>query len=253
MSASASHEFDDRVAIVTGAASGVGLATTELLLGRGARVVAHDLSSQVGELEERYPGRVAAVIGDVADESTATQNVATALDRFGRLDLLVNNAGRTLNKPLPDTTAEEWDRVLAVNARGSFLQTRAAFGAMRDAGHGGVILFVASYAATVALPEGSAYAASKGAIAQLMKVAAIEGAPLGIRANAVAPGVIDTTFLNTIRPDGQEYLRSFGSAHPLGRIAQPNEIAESLLFLASDHAAFITGALVPVDGGYTAQ
>jgi NAD(P)-dependent dehydrogenase (short-subunit alcohol dehydrogenase family) len=246
-------EFQDQVAIVTGAAAGVGLATTELLLERGARVVAQDRALSVTELETRYPGRVAAVVGDVADEAIAVRNVATALERFGRLDVLINNAGRTLNQPLTETTSADWDDVLRVNARGNFLQSREVFRALRNAGVGGAIVSVASYAATVALPEGSAYAASKGAVAQLMKVVAIEGAPHAIRANAVAPGVIDTGFLDTIRPDGQEYLRTFGHAHPLGRIAQPSEIAEAILYLASARASFITGALLPVDGGFTAQ
>ncbi len=244
-------EFQGRTAIVTGAAGGVGHATMDLLLERGANVVAHDLDPAVRDLSARNPERVAAVVGDVADETIAALNVATALERFGRLDVLVNNAGRTLNKPLIDTTVADWDSILTTNARGAFVQSREAMKAMQSARRGSIVT-VASYAATVALPEGAAYTASKGAISQLMKVVAVEGAPFGIRANAVAPGVIDTGFLNDIRPDGQEYLRTFGHTHPLGRIAQPSEIAEAILFLAPDRASFITGALLPVDGGYTA-
>jgi NAD(P)-dependent dehydrogenase (short-subunit alcohol dehydrogenase family) len=245
------REFAGRTAIVTGAAGGVGRATIDLLLERGANVVAHDISDTVRELKVRNPDRVASVVGDVADEIIAARNVSTALERFGRLDVLVNNAGRTLNKPLVETTVADWDRILTTNARGAFVQSREAMKVMQDARRGSIVT-VASYTATVALPEGAAYTASKGAISQLMKVVAIEGAPFGIRANAVAPGVIDTGFLDDIRPDGQEYLRTFGHTHPLGRIAQPSEIAEAILFLASDRASFITGALLPVDGGYTA-
>lgn len=244
-------EFQGRTAIVTGAAGGVGQATVDLLVERGANVVAHDLADMVRALETRHPRRVVAVLGDVADETVAALNVATAIEHFGRLDVLVNNAGRTLNKPLIDTTVADWDRILTTNARGAFVQSREAMRAMQDSRRGSIVT-VASYTATVALPEGAAYTASKGAISQLMKVVAIEGAPFGIRANAVAPGVIDTGFLDDLRPDGQEYLRTFGHTHPLGRIAQPAEVAEAILFLASDRASFITGALLPVDGGYTA-
>ena len=245
------RDFHDQTAIVTGAGGGVGRAIIELLLDRGARVVAQDIDDSIRVLAERHPEAVVAIVGDVADEDVADHAVEAAVDRFGRLDVLVNNAGKTLNKPLVDTLAEDWDDVMRVNARGAFVQTRAALRVMQQARSGSIVT-VASYAATVALPEGSAYSASKGAIAQLMKVTAVEGAPYGIRSNAVAPGVVDTGFLNKIRPDGQEYLRTFGSAHPLGRIAQPNEVAEAVLFLASDRASFITGALLPVDGGFTA-
>ncbi len=248
---SAQHEFQDRAALVTGASGGVGRATVELLLERGCTVVAQDIDDAVRALAEQHPDRVAVLVGDVADEDVAARGVAIALDRFGRLDVLVNNAGRTLNRPLVETTVEDWEAILRVNARGAFVQTRAALRVMQAARSGSIVT-VASYAATVALPEGSAYSASKGAITQLMKVAAVEGAPYGVRSNAVAPGVIDTGFLDDLRPDGQEYLRSFGHAHPLGRIAQPREVAEAILFLASDRASFITGALLPVDGGFTA-
>ncbi|GAB7036748.1 MULTISPECIES: SDR family NAD(P)-dependent oxidoreductase [Catenuloplanes] len=248
----ADQEFDGRVAIVTGAAGGLGRATVSLLLERGARVVAHDLDPAVRELEEAGPGLVTAVVGDVTDETTADHAVTVALERYGRLDVLVGNAGRTLNKPVGETTVADWDRIMTINVRGNFVFSRAAYRQMTAEGAGAIVL-VASYTATVALPEGSAYSASKGALAQLMKVLAIEGAPAGVRANAVAPGVIDTGFLNDIRPDGQEYLRTFGDFHPLGRIAQPAEVAEAILFLASDRASFITGALLPVDGGVTAR
>ncbi len=243
-------EFAGKTALVTGAARGVGKETVALLHARGARVVAVDLRPDVMTLRDEFPG-VFTMRGDITREESAVHAVRSALDAFGGLDILVNNAGRTLNKPVTETTAEEWDAVMAVNARGSFLFAREAFRAMRSRG-GGAIVSTGSYAGTVALPEGAAYSASKGALAQLTKVLAVEGGPLGIRANLVAAGVIETDFLDTIRPDSRAYLASFADAQPLGRVAQPEEIAEVLCFLASPRSSFITGAVVPADGGFTA-
>ncbi|PJM98480.1 short-chain dehydrogenase [Streptomyces sp. CB01201] len=243
-------EFAGKAALVTGAARGVGKETVVLLHARGARVVAVDLRADVTTLQDEFPG-VLVMRGDITREETAVRAVRAALDAFAGLDILVNNAGRTLNKPITETTAEDWDTVMAVNARGSFLFAREAFQAMRSRG-GGSIVSTGFSAGTVALPEGAAYSASKGALAQLTKVLAVEGGPWGIRANLVAAGVIETDFLDTIRPDSRAYLASFADAQPLGRVAQPEEIAEVLCFLASPRSSFITGAVVPADGGFTA-
>lgn len=243
--------LDGAVAVVTGAARGVGRATVAWLHARGARVVAGDVRPEVGALEDEFDG-VATLVGDVAEEATARRAVELARTRFGRLDVLVNNAGRTLNKPFTETTAEDWDALMAVNVRGAFLHAREAFRAMREQGGGGAIVNVGSYTCTVALPEGSAYTASKGALAQLTKVVALEGGPHGIRANVVAPGVIETDLLDDARDDGRAYLRSFATAHPLGRVAQPAEIAEIIGFLASARSGFMTGSVVAADGGFTA-
>ncbi|CAL9672029.1 Dihydroanticapsin 7-dehydrogenase [Streptomyces sp. enrichment culture] len=243
-------EFAGKVALVTGGARGVGRETVALLSARGARVVAVDLRPETEDLPKEFPG-VLTVTGDVTREETAVGAVRKAVDAFGRLDILVNNAGRTVNKPVTDTTAEDWDAVMAVNARGSFFFAREAFGAMR-AGGGGAIVSTGSYAGSVGLPEGAAYSASKGALAQLTKVLAVEGGPLGIRANLVAAGVIESDFLDTFRSDSRAYLASFAGAQPLGRVAQPAEIAEVLCFLASPRSSFVTGAVVAADGGFTA-
>ncbi|MHC5256605.1 SDR family NAD(P)-dependent oxidoreductase [Streptomyces sp. UC4497] len=248
--ASESAEFAGKTALVTGAARGVGKATVALLHARGARVVALDLRPDITALPDEFPG-VLAVPGDITQEETAVHAVQSALDTFGGLDILVNNAGRTLNKPLTETTAEDWDAVMDVNARGAFFCTREAFRAMKRRG-GGAIVSTGSYTCTVALPEGAAYSASKGALAQLTKVLAVEGGPVGIRANLVAAGVIETDFLDTFRSDSRAYLASFADAQPLGRVAQPEEIAEVLCFLASPRSSFITGAVVAADGGFTA-
>ncbi len=244
-----SWSLDGQVAVVTGAARGIGRATVDLLNARGARVVATDASDAVKSLES--PG-VATLIGDVGDEEVARRTMALAEQRFGRLDILVNNAGRTLNKPLVDTTADDWDAVLTTNARGNFVHSREAVKAMLASG-GGAIVSVVSVVASVAMKELSAYAASKGAITQLTKVIAVEYGDRGIRANAVAPGVVETDILqSTGVQDSRATLAGYGDAHPIGRVAQSGEIAEVIAFLASPASSFMTGALVMVDGGYTA-
>ena len=238
-----------KVAIVTGAARGIGQATVDLLRARGALLVASDLSEAVRELDS---AGIATIVGDVADEEVAKRTMALATERFGRLDILVNNAGRTLNKPLLETSVEEWDAVLATNARGNFVHSREAIRVMAASG-GGVIVSVVSVVPSVAMKVLAAYAASKGAITQLMKVIAAEYGAQGIRANAVAPGVVETDILqSTGFADSRGTLAGHGDAHPIGRVAQASEIAEVIAFLASPASSFMTGALVMADGGYTA-
>ncbi|CAL9496261.1 MULTISPECIES: SDR family NAD(P)-dependent oxidoreductase [unclassified Streptomyces] len=249
----ASWDLTGRVAVVTGAARGIGRATAALLHARGARLVVTDRSAAVEELAAEDPGAIAALVGDVADEDHARATATLAADRFGSLDILVNNAGRTLNKPVTETTADDFDAILRVNARGNFLQAREAFRVMEAAGRGGAIVSVASVSSVVAFATQTAYAASKGALAQITRVLAIEGGPLGIRSNAVLPGVIDTDIMDGVVDNGREMLASFGPAHPLGRIGRPEEVAEAIAFLVSDAASFVTGALLTADGGWTAQ
>lgn len=240
--------FEGQVAVVTGAARGIGRACVAALSARGAHIVASDHSPSVRELESC---NVATLVGDVSLEDTAIATLALAMRRFGRVDILVNNAGRTLNKSLLETSVDDWEAIMAVNARGSFLHAREAVRAMLQGG-GGVIVNIASIASTVALKDTSAYAASKGAVAQLTKVIAAEYGALGIRANAVAPGVVETDILEDIVPDSRATLRSYDAAHPIGRVGQAHEVAEVVAFLASPASSFMTGAIVAADGGYTA-
>ena len=244
-----SWSLDGKVAIVTGAARGIGRATAELLRARGACVVATDHSEAVHALNAEG---FATLTGDVADEAVARHTVSLAVERFGRLDILVNNAGRTLNKPLVETSVADWDAVMTTNARGAFVHSREAVRAMAASG-GGAIVSVVSVVAQVAMKDLSAYAASKGAITQLVKVIAAEYGRQGIRANAVAPGVVETDILrSTGVEDSRATLATYGDAHPIGRVGQPSEIAEVIAFLGSPASSFMTGALVMADGGYTA-
>ncbi|WP_312407282.1 SDR family oxidoreductase [Rhizobium sp.] len=191
------------------------------------------------------------VCGDVSEEATAIGTIALSIQRFGSIDILVNNAGRTMNKPLIDMSAADWDAIMAINARGNFLHSREAVRAMIGMG-GGAIVNVASIVSAVGMKDTAVYAASKGAITQLTKVVAVEYGDRGIRANAVAPGVVETDILEGIVENSKVTLASYGGAHPIGRVAQPIDIAEVIAFLASPASSFITGALVMADGGYTA-
>ena len=242
-------EFEGKVAIVTGAASGIGRATATLLHERGASVVAEDIKPKVDELT-RDNERIATIVGDVSSEETAKRAVALAVERFGKVDILVNNAARIINKLIVDMTAEDWDSIMAVNVRGWFLHSREALRAMIP-NRSGSIVNVGSYACYYTFPQIAAYAASKGAIAQLTRTTALENIPHGIRVNAVGAGNVITGLLDDVRPDGREFLSEHGKHAPIGRAAQPEEIAEIIAFLASDRASFIVGSIVMADGGYS--
>jgi len=246
-----SDELAGAVAIVTGAAGGVGRATVELLTARGASVVAEDVNPGVGELEDE---QVATLQGDVAELDTARRAVALAKTRFGGLHVVVNNAGRFLLKPTVDTTDDDWDELLRVNVRGAFLHCREALPALSEHGDGRIVN-VASISGTIGLPGQTAYCTTKGAIVQLTRQLAIEHAPR-VRVNAVAPGAIDTGFMDETLaavPDREKTMATIAAEHPLGRIARAEEIAEVIAFLASPRSSIITGAILMADGGFTAQ
>lgn len=246
-STSSSHAapFAGRVAIVTGAASGIGLATVELLHRQGARVVAVSLGDDVNALAR---DGVVPLVADVAQEASASRAVRTALEQFGRLDILVNNAGIIMSKPVIETSLDEWNQILAVNATGAFLFSRAAMRPMMAAGTGAIIN-IGSYACYQAFPNIAAYAASKGALAQLTRTLALEAIGYGIRVNAVGSGDAVTNITNAIQPDGPAFLAEHGRKAPIGRAARPEEIAEVVAFLASDRASYMVGAVVMADGG----
>ena len=247
-----STEMQNRVVIVTGAAGGVGQAVVRMIRERGGQVVAEDLSESVTSLFADDNG-VATLVGDVAESSVADQAVALAIEKFGHLDGLVNNAGRFHNKSISDTTVEEWDSLMITNVRGGFVHTRQALPALTETA--GSIVNVASISGLNGFPNQHLYTATKGAIVQLTRTSAIEFAPVNIRVNAVAPGAIDTGFMDEAmagNPDIEGTMKAIAASHPLNRIASPDEVAEAIVFLLSDRSRAITGVILPVDGGYTA-
>ena len=249
-----------KVAIITGASSGIGLATVAAFLEAGAAGVVgvflpSDSHSELDHYATQYGGRLEQVAGDVGLESTAKQFSEKALDRFGRIDVLVNNAGTSVVKPIHEVTPEEWDRVMNTNVKSIYWASRYVVPVMMKQG-GGVILNTGSISGRVGLPLQGAYAPSKGAVHQMTRQMAIEYAPYQIRVNAVCPGTVDTPLVNrSARASGdpEAFWQRLRKGHPIGRVASPMEIARVFVFLASDDASFFTGATVFADGGFTAQ
>ena len=251
--------LDGKIAIVTGGASGFGRATVLRFAREGARVVVVDLDEPRGAAVVDELGDVARlVVGDVSALGTAEAAVAVARDELGGLDVLVNNAGIVQgdDRDTWDTTEEKWDTVLQVNLRSVFVCSKAAIPVMLELG-GGSIVNVASIAASVCT-GGAAYAASKGAIVSYTRHTARELARRGVRMNAVSPGFMRTP-MTTGERDGldeaaqEERVAGFASHLPMKRMGAMDDIADAILFLASDEASYITGQEVIVDGGYVVR
>ena len=234
-------------AIVTGAASGIGLAIAQQFIREGARVVVEDIDPKI-ETQFADDENVAALVADVGKEESAMAAVDLAKRRFGKVDILVNNAARIVYKPAVEMTLADWNSILDVTSTGVFLHSREALKAMIP-NKSGAIINIGSYACAQTFPGISAYAAAKGALAQITRTFALEAIEHGIRVNAIGAGDVVTNLLNTFREDGREFLAQHGKNAPIKRAAQPEEIAEVAAFLASDKASFIVGAVVMADGG----
>jgi NAD(P)-dependent dehydrogenase (short-subunit alcohol dehydrogenase family) len=243
--------LDGRVAIITGASTGIGYAAAQRFLAEGAFVGIMSrredrLAAAAQSLGE--PQRVLALAGDVAEQADVDRLVSGTLDRFGHLDVAVSNAGIHRLTPFLEVTDGEWDEVMHINLRGSFLLCRSASQVMRDQGRGGSIVLVASTNGFVAEPGMAAYNASKGGLLMLVRSMAVDLAPYRIRVNAVAPGTVLSEITRPMLAGGF----SFGSI-PLRRVGDAEEVAAPILFLATDEASYITGATLVVDGGQTAM
>jgi NAD(P)-dependent dehydrogenase (short-subunit alcohol dehydrogenase family) len=244
-------EGTQKVALVTGAARGIGLATAKRFLADGWRVALLDIDSQtLNRTHATLPsGEVIAICCDVADAAGVAGAVARVEREFGRLDALVNNAGIAIFKPILDLTYEDWSRVLAVNLTGPFLCVQAAAPLMRDSG-GGAIVNITSISGLRASTLRTAYGTSKAGLAHLTQQQAIELASIGIRVNAVAPGPVDTAMAKAVHTP--EIRAAYHDAIPLNRYGLEQELAEMIFFLCSDRASYITGQTIAVDGGFEA-
>lgn len=248
--------LEGRVAIITGAASGIGLASARLFTEEGAHVVLADVNA------ERLAGAVKSIDSsekrafgmaiDVSDGSQVAALVKATVDRFGRLDVMFSNAGISSRFNVVDMPEDAFDRVISVNLRGGFLCAKHAIPAMIASG-GGSLIFTASELALVGTENAAAYCASKTGLVGMTRAIAVDHAAQGIRVNCLCPGPVDTPLLHGERPNPQEHERSIIERMPVKRIGRPEELARAALFLASDDSSFMTGTMLVVDGGVTAQ
>jgi 3-oxoacyl-[acyl-carrier protein] reductase len=242
--------LDGKIALVTGAGSGIGKCIAESFAREGARVALADIDGDAAKSAARKIGNNAIALRcDVSKKPDVDGMVEETLAAFGALDILVNNAGAThVNKPILEIFEAEYDRIFAINVKGVFLASQAAVPALRKRG-GGVIINIGSTAGLRPRPGLSAYNATKGAVHVLTKSLAVELAPDGIRVCAIAPGATETPLLPSFLGPAPGMREKFIATIPLGRLALPQDIADAALFLASAEAKFLTGNIMEVDGG----
>jgi NAD(P)-dependent dehydrogenase (short-subunit alcohol dehydrogenase family) len=250
-----------KVAVITGGTSGIGLASVELFVAEGARVAVGDIQDGLGAaLQSRFPNDVLYVHTDVTDDAAVGALVKAAVDRFGRLDIMFNNAGAGGDfAPMTELSGPGLDRTIAINTNSVLYGHKHAANQFKKQGSGGSIISTASAAGLQGGWSGAAYTIAKHAVIGVVRQAVTELAPLGIRSNAICPGVIMTPIMASAfgvpMDRADEFLdflsARFANVHPIGRTGRPRDIAEVAAFLASDAASFMTGAVLPVDGGAT--
>ena len=247
--------LEDKVALISGGARGMGAVEATLFAREGAKVVIGDIREEDGRQVEAQiaeaGGECLFIFLDVTRESSWAEAVDSTVARFGKLDILINNAGIFPMEKVEETTSESWDLVMDTNAKGVFLGTKAAIPAMRQAG-GGSIINLSSIAGLVGSTYSASYNASKGAVRLFTKSTAIQYAREGIRANSIHPGLIDTLMAADLLADADLRKRRIATT-PLGRVGTSEEVAYGALYLASDESSFVTGSELVIAGGFTAQ
>lgn len=249
------QDFTERVALVTGAASGMGAATAKLLAARGALVIVVDRNQALGAEIAAELGSTPAIVGDVSDPAFCQTAVSSTIERHGRLDILVNCAGIIVRADAGGTSDEDWRRIIDVNIGGVFFMSRAAVSVMQEQQQGVIVNF-GSIWGDVGAAGVVAYCATKGAVHQITRAMALDHVRDGIRINAVAPGEVNTPMLafgRSAAPSAADLQKLADENIPLQRLAEPIEIARVVTFLASDAASYMTGTIVTVDGGYSAH
>jgi NAD(P)-dependent dehydrogenase (short-subunit alcohol dehydrogenase family) len=250
------ERLEGKRAIVTGAGAGIGRAIALRLASEGARVVLADVDEQAAEnVADEIEGETLARQTDVTRADEVEAPVRSTLEEWGGLDVMVNNAGIGVAATAPDTSEEDWDRQMDVNLKGTFFGIKYSVPAMRGSG-GGSILNISSVAALVGVPDRAAYCAAKGGILALTRAAAIDHIEEGIRVNCIAPGTVDTPWIERITSgydDPQEARATMEARQPHGRFVTPEEIAAMAAYLASDESGSAVGACMVVDGGMTAR
>ena len=252
--------LEGKVAVVTGASSGIGMAIARRFLECGAAgLIGVDrrpgIRDELLACQEEFGPKFMMVHGDVAEESTAQQFTQSAMDNFGRIDILVSNAGVSVVRPIHEHTPEEWDFVMNSNVKAVYWAARHVIPIMIKQ-HGGLILMTGSISGEAGIPTQGAYGPSKGALHQLTRQMAVEYAKHNIRVNTVACGTVDTPIVhNSAKASGNEegYWNMLRRNHPIGRVATADEVAAFFAYMASDYATFFTGSVLMMDGGYTAQ
>jgi len=248
--------LDGKICIITGGGSGIGRAACLLFAKEGAKVVVADKARDAAERVAAEAGNGAwPVEVDVASSRSVQAMIAATVQRFGRIDVLVNNAGYGIAGSVVETSEADWDRLMAVNVNGVFYGCKYVIPVMQKQG-GGVIVNTASVVASVGIRNRAAYCASKGAVAALTRAMALDHVGDGIRINCVAPGTIDSPYFSEILGKSEnpaELRRQLEARQAMNRLGRPEEIAAGMLFLASDESSFMTGAMLTIDGGMTAQ